>query len=341
MRVKFGVFFILLCALWIYNPFKRFHKSQCSSSHCKVRGNIDLNATLGFEKIFAINLPSRSDRRDALQVMAATTDIKLEFSRAVRGEQVEEVALVFGRSTNEPSIGSRGSWRSHLNVIRSVVEHRLSTTLILEDDVDWDVRLREQMSYFWSNFGQDWMHDWDVLWLGHLGETFDPADPGLITFHDPTLSRSLADFYLKSTTHLPPQTRGVHPSNFPLGTFAYAVSYHGAQKILYQIGLNSTVAQYDNALALSCQTVLNCISVTPGLFHDYKQAGKAEKQSTSSPHREEDTLQEMFSENMGMSVRRYIRGELGKKNRYPKRPLSETEIVMRWSEAVEGRRFST
>jgi hypothetical protein len=57
-----------------------------------------VNQTLGFEKIFVINLPFRTDRRDALELMAAATDMKLDFSRAVKGEEVEGVALVYVRS---------------------------------------------------------------------------------------------------------------------------------------------------------------------------------------------------------------------------------------------------
>jgi hypothetical protein len=119
----------------------------------------------------------------------------------------------------------------------------------MEDDIDWDVRLHEQMSRLWSNLGQKRLQSWEcvllecfqkrtwltptsVLWLGHYGETFDPTDPGLTTFHDPTLPDSLIDFYSRSTSQFPPQSRGVHRSDFPLGTFAYAVSYHGAKKIL-------------------------------------------------------------------------------------------------------------
>lgn len=71
-----------------------------------------------------------------------------------------------------------------------------------------------------------------VLHFTFTLKTFDPTDPGLTTFHDPTLPDSLTDFYSRSTSQFPPQSRGVHRSDFPLGTFAYAVSYHGAKKIL-------------------------------------------------------------------------------------------------------------
>jgi hypothetical protein len=98
MHLKLGFFFMLLCALWACVLFSKSYIPQYSSSRYEVGHSRDVNQTLGFEKIFVINLPFRTDRRDALELMAAATDMKLDFSRAVKGEEVEEVALVYVRS---------------------------------------------------------------------------------------------------------------------------------------------------------------------------------------------------------------------------------------------------
>ena len=70
-------------------------KGQFPNFLSKATGPHIANQTLGFEKIYVLNLPSRSDRRDAIELMAAITDIKIDFSPAMKGEDVEEVALVF------------------------------------------------------------------------------------------------------------------------------------------------------------------------------------------------------------------------------------------------------
>ncbi|KLU83688.1 hypothetical protein MAPG_02739 [Magnaporthiopsis poae ATCC 64411] len=75
------------------------------------------NETLGFHKVFVINRAARSDRRDSLE-----------------GKRIPK--------------GNIGSWRAHLNVLRTIVEEGLETALILEDDIDWDVRLKEQLRTF-------------------------------------------------------------------------------------------------------------------------------------------------------------------------------------------------
>lgn len=41
--------------------------------------------------------------------------------------------------------GELGCWRSHMNMLRYVVEHRLETALLLEADADWDVRIKDQL----------------------------------------------------------------------------------------------------------------------------------------------------------------------------------------------------
>jgi len=37
---------------------------------------------------------------------------------------------------------------SHINAIRSILDNHLSSALIMEDDVDWDIRIKSQMIEF-------------------------------------------------------------------------------------------------------------------------------------------------------------------------------------------------
>ncbi|CAN9108126.1 unnamed protein product [Alternaria alternata] len=65
-----------------------------------------------FEGILVLNLPFRTDRRDAMSLSAAASNIKLEFVEGV------------------------------------TVDHNLTTALIFEDDVDWDIRIRQNLQRF-------------------------------------------------------------------------------------------------------------------------------------------------------------------------------------------------
>lgn len=52
-----------------------------------------INMTLGFNKIFVLSLPSRTDRQDALQVMSSITGFTPEISFGVRGDDVDRATL--------------------------------------------------------------------------------------------------------------------------------------------------------------------------------------------------------------------------------------------------------
>lgn len=168
-----------------------------------VGGTADVqNATLGFEKIYVINRAARTDRRDSLTLAGAFTGLDLTFIDGVDGANVEDRVLPADSREHNISPGNKGSWRAHMNALRSVIEANLTSALILEDDVDWDIRLKEQLRRFahasrlflapgstktlsddetaisvWelnrrvrlkptiTPFGDNW----DVLWLGHCG----------------------------------------------------------------------------------------------------------------------------------------------------------------------------
>lgn len=73
-----------------------------------------------FQKLLVINMPERTDRRDAVSLAAAVSNMKVEFLMGVRGESVPEDALPPGGSTKSIQLPKRikGSWRSHMNALQ-------------------------------------------------------------------------------------------------------------------------------------------------------------------------------------------------------------------------------
>ncbi|GAP92439.1 putative glycosyltransferase family 25 protein [Rosellinia necatrix] len=161
-----------------------------------------LNSTLGVADIFVINLPSRPDRRQAMAAAANVSGLTLTFLDGLRGGNVPPARK--GKSTGDgegpgstvpASAGARGSWLAHRNALRAVVDGGRGSALVLEDDVDWDARLKAQMRTF-AAAARTWLRaditttttttttntnttendarspygdGWDVLWLGHCG----------------------------------------------------------------------------------------------------------------------------------------------------------------------------
>ncbi|KYK60566.1 hypothetical protein DCS_01703 [Drechmeria coniospora] len=106
------------------------------------------NSTLGFEKVFVVGLPSRTDRRDGITLAAALGNLQIEFKEGVVASEVAGRAIPKNKEMKYLQGAVLGSWRGHMNAMQEVVRRNLESVLILEDDVDWDIRLKDQLRDF-------------------------------------------------------------------------------------------------------------------------------------------------------------------------------------------------
>ncbi|KAI1273719.1 hypothetical protein F5Y07DRAFT_249284 [Xylaria sp. FL0933] len=132
------IFLVAFSVIYIYKLWYASRKDEGSLSwaHQDRDDSYVRNSTLGFEKIFVINLPARRDRRDAMATAGAVSNLNLTFIEGQTGESHSKLE------------GARGSWASHLSALQTIVDLGLGSALVLEDDVDWDVRLKTQMETF-------------------------------------------------------------------------------------------------------------------------------------------------------------------------------------------------
>jgi hypothetical protein len=72
---------------------------------------------LQFEKIFVINAPWRTDRKDSISLAASYGGISLDWIDGVQAEDIILKAYPPG-DHRDMSDGNRGSWRAHMNAIR-------------------------------------------------------------------------------------------------------------------------------------------------------------------------------------------------------------------------------
>lgn len=93
------------------------HKSQSSLSDPDGLLRVT-NNTLGFEKIYVISLPERSDKRDALTLISSLVGFKIDWIDGVKGESVPDKAVPFGTDRETLWESNLGSWRGHMNAIR-------------------------------------------------------------------------------------------------------------------------------------------------------------------------------------------------------------------------------
>lgn len=94
------------------------------------------NSTLGFGEIILLNLPERTDRRDAVSLICSASGISItKIINAVKGDVVVDKAKPVGNHLIDEK--HLGSWRTHLDAFRYIVDNGIETALIFEDDVDW------------------------------------------------------------------------------------------------------------------------------------------------------------------------------------------------------------
>lgn len=176
----------------------------------------------------------------------------------------------------------------------------------MEDDTDWDVSLKKQLKSFaiaaralqgaqnpksQANTGSPYGDDWDVLWLGHCRMECRLDLPFYLTPEDPTLPNphhSLQDKEDPPGFDIPEGSRVACHAAHCVCSGLYAVSFHGAQKILSALSVNPmdlpkeivTGEQFDIALGSLCRnSFLRCFSPWPSLTGTYTSAGPGSKWS--------------------------------------------------------------
>lgn len=105
-----------------------------------------------FERTVYINLAARGDRRMRMEEMLKRSGIEAELFEAVSPDRSPH--------TGGLSQGAYGCALSHLQVLRQAARQRLSSVLILEDDVELHPNLRQWLARVAIP------QDWGILYLG-------------------------------------------------------------------------------------------------------------------------------------------------------------------------------
>jgi hypothetical protein len=104
-----------------YASSSAFSSGPTAQDHPKGSSYDVANGTLGFEKIYVVNLRERSDKRDAMTLASSLTNFKIEWRDGVMGEDVPDKAVPFGTTREGLWNNNLGSWRAHMNTVRQYV----------------------------------------------------------------------------------------------------------------------------------------------------------------------------------------------------------------------------
>ncbi|KPI36495.1 uncharacterized protein AB675_4323 [Cyphellophora attinorum] len=259
------------------------------------------NHTLGFQKIFVINLPARTDKKDTITLTSALTGFNVEWLPAVLAEEVSAKAAPPTWNYTLQTPGALGSWRAHMNAVQHVLHNRLPTALILEDDADWDVLLKSQLhqlsdamyklSYTTqSEPSNPYTLNWDLLWLGHCRAGPSSLPQQIYTIPNdltvPPIPHRRAKWRQQ---HIPlfirqNSTRVMFRAYAGMCIGAYAISRSGAQKILHGMSLSSQNNPADVSFSSLCRGKLTvdefrCFATYPPLFGSHRAEGMRNRDS--------------------------------------------------------------
>ena len=150
---------------------------------------INKESTLGFDKIYVINLKRRPDRKEAL--IKALPGIDLTFIEAVDGKDLSVEQLIKEKKLNtsffDPwgkiTMGIFACALSHKKAWDQALTDGVETALFLEDDVYItypvleDEKFTEKYQNFFNEINQ---YDWDLIHLGKKSGQFLCQNPSLL-----------------------------------------------------------------------------------------------------------------------------------------------------------------
>jgi hypothetical protein len=197
-----------------------------------------------------------------------------------------------------------------MNVYQHMVQNRIQTALILEDDADWDVLLRHQMVEFARGtrailnaslpLRSPYGDNWDLLALGHIGANNKPnrEQKYWITDNDPTVIAESRRQWNRKPDFSTPKLEGnysrvVMEINKFTGATSYGLSLRGAATLLYDQSLLPNAQAIDTAMLSLCRRdpfgSPFCLGAYPMIFGRYRAIGSTAKDSDRRTSSNEDT----------------------------------------------------
>jgi hypothetical protein len=206
-------------------------------------------------------------------------------------------------------------------LVLRVARRQLATAIIMEDDADWDVSFRSQLEYIAlgsqtlmetpkdtvpvSPYGDGW----DLIWLGHCASVpVDGDNRRFVIKNDPTVTPPTHRTNFGGVPDMTPydnSTRLMYFSSGSTCTYSYALSLHGARKMLKWLSMDIYSGPIDFGLHDMCaikERGFKCIGVFPQIIADHKPAGAGNK-DTDIGNGEDKIRQQGFSYNIVHSTR--------------------------------------
>jgi len=183
-----------------------------------------------------------------------------------------------------------GCWRAHANIWAEIIQSGISSALILEDDIDFTVGIRDVLTGVSEHlrrltgakngeiYGLVDEESWDTL---HVGHCWNEGPPQATYPVASKIFEAWEDEYAPAKSdyvHLAPgagsqRIRALQPTWNVVCTQAYVVSLAGARRLLYHIGGpgNTVFEPVDLAMLKLFQSgAIKGYTVLPSIFGQWK-----------------------------------------------------------------------
>lgn len=212
----------------------------------------------------------------------------LEFTYPPQSRNPQELIKAFenigkdqGKTT--PVHGSATARLAHIDLLKHLIASNLESALIVGDDVDFDVHLKDQIRLVSDNVRAytnvsaidptPYGTNWDLLWLGPCGTVVEKDTSGP-RYIDTT--RCKTDLYSGWSKHflrdnLEEDHRIVQWAGYmTVCTFGIGVNRNSAQKLL-DVAARGGDETYDVAYSHACASgALRCLVVNPQIMNHYE-----------------------------------------------------------------------
>ncbi|KAM7387159.1 hypothetical protein PAMA_009667 [Pampus argenteus] len=173
---------------------------------------------LGFDEVFMINLQRRTDRRERMLTALHQQEITCKVIAAVDGKAMnvselhkKGIHMLPGYSdpyhSRPLTKGELGCFLSHYNIWTEIVERGLHTSLVIEDDLRFEIFFKRRLMNLMSEVENEGL-DWDLIYIGRKRMQVDHPEKAVPNIHN------------------------LVEADYSYWTLGYMISLQGAEKLL-------------------------------------------------------------------------------------------------------------
>ncbi|KAI1886511.1 hypothetical protein AGOR_G00196500 [Albula goreensis] len=173
---------------------------------------------MGFDEVFMINLQRRTDRRERMLRTLYEQEVTCKVIAAVDGRalnitQIQAMGIEMLPGYSDPyhgrpiTKGEMGCFLSHYNIWKEIVDRGLKTSLVIEDDLRFEVFFKRRLQNLMQEVESQGL-DWDLIYVGR--------------------KRMQVDHPEKSV----PKIHNLVEADYSYWTLGYMMSLQGARKLL-------------------------------------------------------------------------------------------------------------